>query len=153
MRQSVKPQAVLTCQRSSLGMTLRVPRRTAYHRRLYKREGHLCLVLVQRKSFYPRLLSFLFALFNGQVPLYISVTILFSCYMPRPSAPDNSLLHVPILSQESAPWQPDTRASSPAISVVITCLTSKYAVRGINVYVPTVFPRLAIPYHQSPFGS
>jgi hypothetical protein len=120
---------------------------------LYKLVDRPCLELVPLKSFYLQLLGFLFALFNGQVPLYISVTILFSCYMPRPSAPDNSLLHVPILSQVSAPWLPDTRASSPAISVVITCLTSKCAVRGINVYVPTVFPRPAIPYHQSPFGS
>jgi hypothetical protein len=146
-------QAALTCRRSSPVKTHRVPRRTAYHQMLYKLVDRPCLELVPPKSFYLQLLDFLFALFNGQVLLYISVTILFSCYMPRPSAPDNSLLHVPILSQESTPWQPDTRASSPAISVVITCLTSKYAVRGINVYVPVVFPWPAIPYHQSPFGS
>jgi hypothetical protein len=91
-------------------------------------------------SFYLQPLDYLYALFNGQVPLYISVTILFSCYTPHLSALDNSLLHVPILSQGSAPSQPDMRVSSPAISVVITCLTSKYAVRGINVYVPVVFP-------------
>jgi hypothetical protein len=114
--------------------------RTASHRRLYKRVDHLCLELALLMSFYLQPLDYLYALFNGQVPLYISVTILFSCYTPHPSAPDNSLLHVPILSQESAPSQPDTRVSSPAISVVITCLTSKYAVRGINVYVPVVFP-------------
>jgi hypothetical protein len=47
-------------------------------------------------SFYLQPLDYLYALFNGQVPLYISVTILFSCYTPHLSAPDNSLLHVPI---------------------------------------------------------
>jgi hypothetical protein len=114
--------------------------RTASHQRLYKLADHPCLELVLRMSFYLQPLDYLYALFNGQVPLYISVTILFSCYTPHLSAPDNSLLHVPILSQESAPSQPDTMVSSPAISVVITCLTSKCAVRGINVYVPVAFP-------------
>ena len=146
-------QGALTCQKSSPRTSPLVPRHIDYHRRLCKRGDRPCLELVRLKSFYLLLLGYLFALFNGQVLLYISVTTLFSYYMPRPSAPENSLSHVPILSQESALWQPDTRVSSPAMSVVTTCLKSKCAVRGITFYVPTVFPRPAIPCHQFLFGS